>query len=135
LGKLLAKISFDYPQAVIAGSLSPKFGDFDAKEIRRIDSAIRESHANIVWVGLGTPKQDYEATRISQTCNVPAVAVGAAFDFLAGTKNEAPQFLQGIGLEWLYRLLSEPRRLWRRYLIGNLQFLVIATKQLLGFFK
>ena len=84
---------------------------------------ILKSDAEIVWVGLGTPKQDYEAARLAGRLSMVFIAVGAAFDFVAGHKNEAPTLVQRAGLEWAYRLISEPRRLWRRYLFGNVRFL------------
>jgi N-acetylglucosaminyldiphosphoundecaprenol N-acetyl-beta-D-mannosaminyltransferase len=77
---------------------------------------------------LGTPKQDELIGELVNRVHVPLVAIGAAFDFLAGTKPEAPAWLQGTGLEWIFRLLSEPRRLWRRYLVGNTRFVLGAVK-------
>jgi N-acetylglucosaminyldiphosphoundecaprenol N-acetyl-beta-D-mannosaminyltransferase len=110
----------------IVGAFSPPFRPPSTDELAARDRAIRESGAHIVWVGLGTPKQDHEAKRLARSVGVIAVAVGAAFDFAAGAVPEAPQWMRAIGLEWLFRLLTEPRRLWRRYLVGNAQFLRIA---------
>lgn len=82
---------------------------------------------DIVWVGLGTPKQDLVVDRLSSELpDAAVVAIGAAFDFLAGTKRQSPPWLGAIGLEWAYRLAAEPRRLWRRYLIGNARFIAAA---------
>ena len=92
-------------------------------DLRERDERIRASGATIVWVGLGTPKQDYEVQRLALSLPVVAVAVGAAFDFLAGTKAQAPVWVQRSGLEWAFRLASEPRRLGRRYVWGNSVFL------------
>ncbi len=111
-----------YPGAEIVGSYSPPFRAMTEEERHFQDNAIRKSKAQVVWVGLGTPKQDFEAKRLSSVANVVAVAVGAAFDFAAGTKREAPRWISSIGLEWLFRLLTEPRRLWKRYLVGNVKF-------------
>jgi N-acetylglucosaminyldiphosphoundecaprenol N-acetyl-beta-D-mannosaminyltransferase len=83
-------------------------------------------------VGLGTPKQDEVLAGLVDRVDAVVVGVGAAFDFLSAAKREAPKFLQGTGLEWLYRLLAEPRRLWRRYLIGNAQFVFHAATSLRG---
>ena len=81
-----------------------------------------------MWVGLGTPKQDHEVARLSDELPVVAMAVGAAFDFIAGTKPQAPVLMQRTGTEWLYRLASEPRRLTKRYLWGNPRFLRAAAR-------
>jgi UDP-N-acetyl-D-mannosaminuronic acid transferase (WecB/TagA/CpsF family) len=88
----------------------------------------RESQASIVWVGLGTPKQDFEARRLAQNLPVTAMAVGAAFDFIAGTVPQAPQWIQKSGLEWSYRLAREPKRLAKRYFWGNPQFIRSVIK-------
>jgi N-acetylglucosaminyldiphosphoundecaprenol N-acetyl-beta-D-mannosaminyltransferase len=115
-----------FPGAQIVGCDSPPFSPADDAEFRRRDRLISESGADLVWVGLGTPKQDYEAERIARNLPVTAVAVGAAFDILAGTLPEAPRWASRLGLEWLFRLAREPRRLWRRYLFGNARFLRVA---------
>lgn len=107
----------------IAGSYSPPFRALNVDEITFQDALIAQSDADIVWVGLGTPKQDIEARRVALSTGRPAVAVGAAFDFSAGVRPVAPIWMQRAGLEWLFRLLSEPRRLWRRYLFGNARFI------------
>jgi N-acetylglucosaminyldiphosphoundecaprenol N-acetyl-beta-D-mannosaminyltransferase len=77
-------------------------------------------------VGLGTPKQDLEARRLAASLPVVAVAIGAAFDLTAGSARKAPPWMTKIGLEWLHRLICEPRRLWKRYLFGNARFLRAA---------
>ena len=84
----------------------------------------------MVWVGLGTPKQDVEVARLAASLPVVSLAVGAAFDFLAGTTTQAPLWMQKNGLEWAYRLGSEPRRLGKRYLWGNSVFLLEAARTL-----
>jgi len=119
----------DFPQAQVVGTDSPPFQTPTAVELRERDERIRASGATIVWVGLGTPKQDYEVQRLAESLPVVAVAVGAAFDFLAGTKAQAPVWVQRSGLEWAFRLASEPRRLGRRYVWGNSVFMreAVAT--------
>lgn len=107
----------------IVGSHSPPFRQQTADEVAHQDELIRQSDADIVWVGLGTPKQDIEAARLAESTRRPVVAVGAAFNFAAGALRVAPKWMQRAGLEWLFRLASEPRRLWRRYLFGNIRFL------------
>lgn len=123
LEKLEANLSALYPGIRIVGRISPSFGSTREEDLRDQDEKIRQSGAQIVWVGLGTPKQDFEAARLAKRLPIVAVAVGAAFDFVAGNKKEAPRWLSVMGFEWFFRLGTEPRRLWRRYLIGNVQFL------------
>lgn len=124
-----------YPGVRIVGAASPPFRPLTADERDEQDEAIRASGAEIVWVGLGTPKQDIEAARLARATTATVVAVGAAFDFSAGTKKLAPPIFGTLGLEWLFRLMSEPRRLWRRYLIGNAQFLWIVAFHRKGTFE
>lgn len=129
LEQLLANIASNYPNVSIVGAHSPEYSPHWSDKIDTWVELIQESQATIVWVGLGTPKQDYVVHEIASRCVVTAMAVGAAFDFIAGTQPEAPGFLQGTGLEWVYRLFKEPRRLWKRYLVGNLQFILLATRE------
>jgi N-acetylglucosaminyldiphosphoundecaprenol N-acetyl-beta-D-mannosaminyltransferase len=128
LAKLQSNLESRFPEVIIAGTYSPPFRQLSDAEIERQDDLIRESGADIVWVGLGTPKQDLEVRRLADSLPVIACAVGAAFDFTAGTKREAPPWMTQIGLEWVFRLLSEPRRLWKRYLIGNFVFLAAVLR-------
>lgn len=118
-----------FPGAQIAGMISPPFRPLTDSERAAQDMEIKATGAGVVWVGLGTPKQDFEAQRICDTLGVTTAAVGAAFDFLAGTKPEAPQWMRRLSLEWAFRLMSEPRRLWRRYLFGNARFLVMVLRE------
>jgi N-acetylglucosaminyldiphosphoundecaprenol N-acetyl-beta-D-mannosaminyltransferase len=121
-----------YPEAQIAGVLSPPFRPLSDEEERAICEGIRSSGAHIVWVGLGLPKQDEWMWRNAPRL-VPCMAlgVGAAFDFLAGAKPRAPLWMRRRGLEWLHRMVSEPRRLGWRYASTNTEFLMRATPQLL----
>ena len=128
LSALKSRIETDFPGAKIVGASSPPFSQPTEEELHQRDREIRSSRADVVWVGLGTPKQDYEAARIAAGLGVVAVAVGAAFEFAAGTKPEAPEFMRRLGFEWAFRLASEPRRLWRRYLFGNLRFLAAVAR-------
>lgn len=123
LDKLEARLLQRYPEALIAGKLAPPFRPPLETELIERDEQIELSGANIVWVGLGTPKQDIEVARLASSLPVVAVAVGAAFDFSAGIKPVAPAWMSAIGVEWLFRFLCEPRRLWRRYVFGNLTFI------------
>lgn len=128
LVKLKENLNARFPGVVIAGSYSPPFRPLNAEDIATQDALIKASGADIVWVGLGTPKQDYEVERLARELGTVACAVGAAFDFTAGTKRQAPEWMTNVGLEWFYRFLTEPRRLWRRYLIGNFVFLRAVMK-------
>ena len=98
----------------------------------RIAARIKHSGARIVFVGLGCPRQEVWAYEFRDRLKVPIVAVGAAFPFLAGTLRMAPQWMQDRGLEWLFRLVTEPRRLWRRYLLLSPAYIVLVLCQWLG---
>lgn len=115
-----------FPGVLLVGIESPPFRKLSAEELREQDERIRASGADIVWVGLGTPKQDVEALRLAGTLPVVAVAIGAAFDFAAGTILPAPSWMTALGIEWVYRFAREPKRLWRRYVFGNARFLKAA---------
>lgn len=118
-----------YPGARIVGTCSPPFRPLTVHERQQQVEQIRSAEADIVWVGLGTPKQDRWAAELCDALPVVAVAVGAAFDFVAGNKPQAPHWMRHNGLEWLFRLGCEPRRLWRRYLFGNARFVHGVVRQ------
>lgn len=130
LARLQVAIAARYPGARVVGAESPPFRALTAAERAAQDRRIRTSGADLVWVGLGTPRQDIEAERLALAVHRPAIAVGAAFDFLAGTKAEAPLWLQRLSLEWLFRFSKEPRRLWHRYTVGLLRFALVAAREL-----
>ena len=123
LAKLTARFQQDQPHTVIAGSYSPPFGPWPDDEFDRIASHIRNANANLVWVGLGCPKQELWIARHKNQLP-PAVyfGIGAAFAFHAGEVRQAPAWIQQAGMEWLYRLCAEPRRLWKRYFTYNSLF-------------
>jgi N-acetylglucosaminyldiphosphoundecaprenol N-acetyl-beta-D-mannosaminyltransferase len=127
LERLEQRLLDRFPEAIIAGSISPPFREVSDEENERFAAQIAASRADIVWVGLGLPKQD-EWLHRSADLFAPALGlgVGAAFDFLAGTKPRAPEWVQGAGLEWLHRLVNEPRRLAGRYATTNTEFLARA---------
>jgi N-acetylglucosaminyldiphosphoundecaprenol N-acetyl-beta-D-mannosaminyltransferase len=110
------------PGVEFAGVETPPYHDLSTEELRSLADRITISRSSIVGIGLGTPRQDYLVHSLGNLVNCPVVPVGAAFDFLSGSMCEAPKFLHGTGLEWLYRLRAEPRRLWKRYLLGNPRF-------------
>jgi N-acetylglucosaminyldiphosphoundecaprenol N-acetyl-beta-D-mannosaminyltransferase len=132
LDALRSELLRRFPKARIVGTCSPPFRSLTALELRDEERAILASGADIVWVGLGTPKQDVRAAQLAAALPVVSVAVGAAFDFVAGHKRQAPPWVQRRGLEWAFRLGCEPRRLWRRYLFGNARFLSGVARQAMG---
>jgi N-acetylglucosaminyldiphosphoundecaprenol N-acetyl-beta-D-mannosaminyltransferase len=122
-----------YPGIEIAGLYVPPFRPLTPAEDEAVIEQINASKADIVWVGLSTPKQEYwMAAHLGRLDACVMVGVGAAFDFLAGVKTQAPRWMQRSGLEWLYRLVTEPRRLWRRYLTIVPLFLIFITLESLG---
>ena len=129
LAALARQIRQDYPDVLLVGTESPPFRELTQAERAAQADRIRRSGAQIVWLGLGTPKQDWEAARLAAALPVVAVAVGAAFDFIAGAKRQAPVWMRHNGLEWCFRLAQEPRRLWRRYLFGNLRFALAVGRR------
>jgi len=119
LNKLRNRLKERYPGLIISGSFSPPFRQLTWEEDDKIIGEINNSAPDIVWVGLSSPKQDLWMHQHRGVINAPVmVGVGAAFDFLAGTKLQAPYWIRSAGFEWLFRLLTEPKRLWRRYLIN-----------------
>ena len=129
LEALRRRIEEHWPSTQIVGWDSPAFREPTAEELEARDDRIASSVATVVWVGLGTPKQDFEVARIAARLPVVALGVGAAFDFLAGTKRQAPRWMQRSGTEWLYRLATEPRRLAHRYFWGNSRYVGIVLSQ------
>jgi N-acetylglucosaminyldiphosphoundecaprenol N-acetyl-beta-D-mannosaminyltransferase len=131
LARLQSRLLEAFPGLQIAGALSPPFRPTSAEEDDETVARINASGAGTVWVGLGCPKQ--EIWMAGQRGRVQGVllGVGAAFDFHAGTKRQAPAWMREGGLEWLHRLFTEPRRLWRRYLVTNSLFVILASWQLI----
>jgi N-acetylglucosaminyldiphosphoundecaprenol N-acetyl-beta-D-mannosaminyltransferase len=127
LARLLEVLDREFEGCTVAGSHSPPYGEITDERLDDWCERIAASGADVVWLGLGTPKQDIAAVELSRRLGVHCVGVGAAFDFLAGTRPEAPRWLQRLALEWLFRLATEPRRLWKRYIFGNAQFLCVAV--------
>jgi N-acetylglucosaminyldiphosphoundecaprenol N-acetyl-beta-D-mannosaminyltransferase len=129
---LVANLTAQFPGLEIVGAEAPPFRPLSPIEHAAVVRRLRLSGAHLVWVGLGTPKQDIFAAEFSQLVDAAFVPVGAAFDFIAGHKRQAPQWMHGTGLEWIYRLATEPRRLFRRYLSGNLRFLASVRRSSRG---
>lgn len=121
-----------FPALPIVGVESPPFRPLTPEEDRALVDRINASGARIVFVGLGCPKQERFAFAHRNRIHAVQVCVGAAFDFIAGSKPMAPRWMQRAGLEWLFRVANEPRRLWRRYLVTNSVFIALVTRSLLG---
>lgn len=119
---LEAELEQRAPGARIVGAEAPPFRPLTADEEDGAAARFADSGADVVWVGIGTPRQDAFCDRFAARVPATFMAVGAAFDFLAGNKKEAPAWMRASGTEWVYRFASEPRRLWRRYLVGNAVF-------------
>jgi len=132
LDRLISNVSAAFPGLQVAYLLSPPFRDTTPDEEAHIAQQINASGARIVFVGLGCPKQEAWMARQRGSVQAVMVGVGAAFDFLAGVKPQAPAIVQRWGLEWLFRLVTEPRRLWRRYLRQNPRFVALFVRQLLA---
>jgi exopolysaccharide biosynthesis WecB/TagA/CpsF family protein len=120
-----------FPNLIIAGAQPSRFRQVSAEEKQQIVEDIRKSGAAITFVGLGCPRQEVWAYEYSKQLSMPAIAIGAAFDMHAGNLPQAPEFFQRWGLEWFYRLMQEPRRLWRRYVFLNPLYVSLFTLQLL----
>jgi len=112
-----------FPGFRVVGTESPPFRDLTPSEDEEAVARINDSGAQVVWVGLGAPKQERWMAAHAGRVRGVMVGVGAAFDFHAGRVRQAPRWMMRAGLEWLYRLWAEPRRLWRRYLVNNPHFL------------
>lgn len=122
--KLADRLRERFPGLMVAGTHSPPYGELTSDEAEDVITAINSSGADLVWVGLSTPKQEKWMAAFRGRLNAPVLlGVGAAFDIHAGLVRQAPRWMQRSGLEWLFRLAVEPGRLWRRYLRANPAFL------------
>ncbi len=130
LAALEIRLHAAFPELLIVGLESPPFRALTAEEDAAAVARINASDARFVFVGLGCPKQEAWMAEHRGRVNAVMIGVGAAFDFHAGVVSRAPAWMRDNGLEWLHRLASEPRRLWRRYLVTNTLFILGAAKQL-----
>lgn len=121
-------IARDYPDTIIAGVYSPPFRKVTQAEDDEVINMINETSPDFIWVGLGAPKQEEWMYSHSLRTNSLMLGVGAGFDYLAGGLKRAPQWMQKLSLEWLYRLIQEPGRLWRRYMSSNIKFFFYLLK-------
>ena len=131
--RLVRNLTARYPRLAVAGTYSPPYRPPDTEEDREMLDRINAAAPDVVWVGLGTPKQDYWVARHRPLLDAPVlIAIGAAFDFHAGLLAQAPRWIQRSGLEWLFRLAHEPRRLAFRYLVYNPWFVLKVALQFAG---
>ncbi len=120
----------------VGGAYSPPFRPLNASERRRLVELVESARPDILWVGLSTPKQESWMAEYRDLLRVPVmIGVGAAFDFLTGRTDQAPRWMREHGLEWLFRLAAEPKRLWRRYLIGGSKFVWNVALEMAGIRK
>jgi N-acetylglucosaminyldiphosphoundecaprenol N-acetyl-beta-D-mannosaminyltransferase len=131
--KLKEKLIDKYPNIKIVGMYSPPFRPLTKEEDEMIIRQINEANPDFIWVGLGAPKQEkWMAEHCSLIDRGILLGVGAAFNFYAGTVKRAPKWMQDAGLEWFYRLIKEPKRLWKRYLTTNTLFIYYFIKQFIN---
>lgn len=133
LERLRLRLIERFPGARIVGTYSPPFRQLTTQEETAVVQSVNESAADVVWVGLGSPKQELWMAAMRGRLEASVlIGVGAAFDFHAGGKRQAPKFIQNSGMEWAFRLLCEPRRLWRRYAVVVPSFLLLTLLQRTG---
>ena len=132
---ILKRAKNDFPNLQISYAFSPPFRPLTTEEDAEIVRTINESGTQILFMGLGCPKQENWMSAHKEKLKAVMLGVGASFDFYAGNVRESPEWMGKIGLEWLYRLTQEPKRLWRRYLILNPRFMWLAFLQLAGLKK
>ncbi|MBQ0043052.1 MAG: WecB/TagA/CpsF family glycosyltransferase, partial [Lachnospiraceae bacterium] len=123
IGKLQAELAKKYPELKVSGFISPPFRKLTDSEDRAYVDAINSSGADILWVGLGAPKQEIWMHDHVGRVNAVMMGVGAGFDFHAGTVKRAPKWMQKLSLEWLYRMFQDPRRLFKRYIVTNTKYM------------
>ncbi|TAM37165.1 glycosyltransferase [bacterium] len=132
LGLLLRYLKSEFPDLKISGCYAPPFGKMAKEEDEKVARLINEAKPDVVWVGLGCPKQQLWMYGHKDALRVPVmIGVGAAFDFLAGVKPQAPLWIRDNGFEWLFRLVTEPKRLWRRYLLDYPLFVYYIVMDLI----
>ena len=128
---IVSRAGREFPRLNVAYQNSPPFRELSKQENSEIAAAINESGVQVLFVGLGCPKQERWMAANRESVKAVMIGVGAAFDLYAGTIREAPRVLSQLGLEWTFRLVQEPRRLFSRYLLVNPRFVWLATRQLM----
>ena len=129
LDAMRRRIEDGYPNAMIAGMYSPPFRELSEDEDERITAQINEAMPDILWVGLGAPKQEEFMYRHKGRINAVMIGVGAGFDYLAGNIKRAPKLMQKLSLEWFYRFMQDPKRLWKRYVTTNIKFIKYINQE------
>jgi N-acetylglucosaminyldiphosphoundecaprenol N-acetyl-beta-D-mannosaminyltransferase len=132
IGDIVRNLSAQFPARNIAYSLSPPFRALSAEEVDQIAEDINNSGARIIFVGLGCPKQERWMNQMRSKVNAVMIGVGWAFDVCAGHSGTAPLWIQNAGMEWFYRLVLNPKKLWRRHLTNNPRFLLLIARQLVS---
>jgi N-acetylglucosaminyldiphosphoundecaprenol N-acetyl-beta-D-mannosaminyltransferase len=132
LQQVVTELQTSYPDINITFSYSPPFRPLTDEEDQGIIHKINDADVNVLFVGIGCPKQERWMAAHKESLNCVMLGVGAAYDFIAGSKKHAPRWVQRVGLEWLFRFCSEPQRLWKRYLQQNPRFVYYFTKQLIN---
>lgn len=126
-----------HPKLNIVGTYCPPYGfESDLAEVKRINETIQAAAPHLLFVGLGAPKQEYWMYDHCEELGVPvSLGIGVSFELVSGMVQRAPKLMQKMGLEWFFRLVVEPKRLWQRYLVGNSVFVWLVIKQKLGLLK
>lgn len=122
----------DYPNMVIAGMYAPPFRPLTNQEDKEVIVRINDAEPDFIWVGLGAPKQEEWMYDHRGKLNAVSVGVGAGFDYVAGRIRRAPKIMQVLCLEWLYRLMQDPKRLWKRYVVTNTKFVYYILRERLA---
>lgn len=129
-GRLLAR----FQGLQIAGAIAGRFRPLTRAEQEQDARAVTDSGARVAFIGMGCPRQEWWTFHMRERISMPLLAVGAAFDFHAGLVSQAPRWMQSRGLEWLYRLAADPKRLWRRYIFLTPRYIPLITAQALGIY-
>lgn len=132
LAAMRTNLQVQFPGLVIAGMEPSRFRKLEPGELEQVADRIRATGARMAFIGLGCPRQEVFTYELRDALRMPAIAVGAAFDYHAGLVGEPPQWLQDHGLQWAYRLVQDPARLWRRYVLLNPRYLARLAAQKIG---
>lgn len=132
LERLLERVRREYPRLPVVFAQSPPYRPLTLQEDREVVKAMQRSGVRVLFVGLGCPKQERWMAEHRGAIPAVMVGVGAAFDFMAGSKRQSPRWIQSIGFEWLFRFATEPRRLWKRYVKHNPRFVVLMGWQVVA---
>lgn len=130
LDRIAERFAIDYPALTLCGVLSPPFGNWTEPENNQMVKAINDARPDVLWVGMTAPKQEKWVEANRRQLNVPVIgSIGAVFDFYAGTYSRAPKWVCDIGMEWAYRFILEPRRMWRRNFVSAPKFVWLVFRR------